>query len=253
MHRLLFRTRASLLTAALMLALPWGAALAQAADTVAEKAPVLDSGATKAQRAAVKQQRDAERARITAERKAIQQRRSQEEAACYKRFAVEDCLSATRTRARLADNALRDQESAINAVERREKSAARLLSIEQKVEEKNQQTGPKPGVEGKVRAPKSPTVPASALPAAPTAKDLVEAQALRAQQARERAQAQSQHEQSHTAEQARKQASEAERRAASRQRYEEKQREAQQNRERQRAKALESDKPKAAPLPRAAP
>lgn len=251
MHRLFFRTRATLRAVALILALPLG--LSQAAEPAPAKIPVAESSTSKAQRAAVKQERDATRARITAERKAIQQRRSQEEVACYKRFAVENCLSETRTRARLADNALRDQESAINAVERREKSAERLRSIEQKIEEKNQQTSAKPGVEGKVRGPRSPTSPAPTPPSAPTAKDLVDAQALRAQQARERAQAQTHHEQTHAAEQARKQASEAERRTASRQRYEEKQREARENRERQRAKAEESGKPKAAPLPRIAP
>ena len=248
MHRLFFRSRAMLLTVALIVALPWGAAMAQAADPVAAMA-TPDGSAAKARRAAVKQERDAARTRITAERKAIQQRRSQEETACYQRFAVENCLSEVRTRARLADNALRQQESEINAAERREKSAERLRAVEQKIKEKNQQSAAQPGVEGKVRAPK-PAVTPKPPPAAPTAQDLVDAQALRARQARERAQAQSEHQQSHTAEQARKQSAEAERRAASRQRYEEKQREALQNRERQRAKAQESDKPKAAPLPR---
>lgn len=227
-------------TTAVALALPLAAGLAQAQPAQ------LPPTASKAERATVKAERDATRARISAERAAIQQRLKQQETVCYQRFAVENCLSEARNQARLADNALRDEESAINAVERREKSAARLHSIEEKVQEKNQQAPAQPGVQSTVRA----APPPKSTPAAPTAQDLVEVQAQRAQQARARAQAQSQRNEAHAAEQSRKQSGEAERRAASRQRYEEKQREAQENRERQRATAAESDKPKAAPLPR---
>ncbi len=186
-------------------------------------------------------QRDSARARIAAERQAIAQRLSQQEVACYQRFAVEDCLRKARTQARTEDNALRREELEINDAERREKSANRLRSIEKNMQEPRA----KAPVDGKLRS--SEAAPDATLSAGSSA---AQVSTQRAQQARERAQAQSQHQQSHAAEQARKQAMEAERRAAARARYEAKQLRAQQRREQ--AKGEELSKPKAAPLPPAA-
>lgn len=212
---------------------------------------LLSAGAAQAQDPAPTQEaakaaqaeRDVVRARIDAERQAIQQRLGQQERACYQRFAVEDCLKEARTQARLEDNALRLQELKINDIERREKSAARLRSIEQK----SQEPRSKAPVEGKTRGA---ALPGGAPAPARTAQDVANDQALHAQQARERAQTLSQRQQSHAAELARKQSTEVERRTAARERNEAKQRQAKEHKERQQAKAQDqADKKKPAPLP----
>lgn len=208
-------------------------------------AQAQDAGQTREAAHAAQVERDAVRARIAAERQAIQQRLSQQERACYQRFAVEDCLREVRTQARHEDNALRLQELKINDIERREKSAARLRSIEQK----SQEPRSKAPVEGKTRGA---TLPGGAPAPARTAQDVAKDQALHAQQARERAQTLSQRQQSHAAELARKQSTEVERRTAARERNEAKQRQAQEHKERQQAKAKaqeQSDRKKPAPLP----
>lgn len=77
-------------------------------------------------------QRKAEHDRIRHERDAIKARRQQDEAACYQRFSVEDCLRGVRAGARDAESRLRAQEIELNDAERKEKAAERLKSIEEK-------------------------------------------------------------------------------------------------------------------------
>ena len=76
--------------------------------------------------------RKAERDRIAREREALTARRQQEEAVCYQRFAVEDCLRGVRAKARETHDRLRAQEIELNDAERREKAAERLRAIEDK-------------------------------------------------------------------------------------------------------------------------
>lgn len=210
-------------------------------------AQAQEPGPTREAAHAAQVERDAVRARIAAERQAIAQRLSQQERACYQRFAVEDCLREVRTQARNEDNALRQQELKINDIERREKSGARLRSIEQKSLEPRS----KAPVEGKTRGT---ALPGGAPVPARTAQDVADDQALHAQQARERAQTLSQRQQSHAAELARKQSTEVQRRTAARERNEAKQRQAREHKERQQAKVQEqSERKKPAPLPLPAP
>ena len=75
--------------------------------------------------------RKAERDRIARERDALTARRQQEEAVCYQRFAVEDCLRGVRAKARETHDRLRAQEIELNDAERREKAAERLRAIEE--------------------------------------------------------------------------------------------------------------------------
>lgn len=76
--------------------------------------------------------RKAEHERIRHEREALSAMRQKEEAACYQRFAVEDCLRGIRAKARDAEDRLRAQEVGLNDAERKEKAAERLRSIEEK-------------------------------------------------------------------------------------------------------------------------
>lgn len=75
---------------------------------------------------------DAERARLAQERKALDKRFNTEQAACYKKFAVEDCLKESRQRRRLATDDIKRQEAAINDFERRRRGAAALDKLEEK-------------------------------------------------------------------------------------------------------------------------
>ena len=72
---------------------------------------------------AVQAQRQAEREHIHQERQAIAATRKREETACYRRFAVEDCLRDVRTQARRAELQLRGRELQLNDAERKEKRA----------------------------------------------------------------------------------------------------------------------------------
>jgi len=74
-----------------------------------------------------------ERARIAAQRQAADSRYTQAEAACYARFAVNDCLNEARAARRetLAD--LRRQEVSLNDDERRRKGAAQRQRIDERL------------------------------------------------------------------------------------------------------------------------
>lgn len=74
------------------------------------------------------------RARIKDEQAQIRSRAATEEAACYQRFAVNDCLQAVRARQRQALGELRREEVALNDAERRKKSEERRRRLEEKEE-----------------------------------------------------------------------------------------------------------------------
>ena len=109
-----------MLYAALLLA---PAAMAQAVDQ-----PVRPEHL----RATAEAHRKAEHERIRSEREAIKARQVKAEAACYQRFAVEDCLREVRAEVRDALARLRSQEIELNDAERKEKAADRLKAIEEK-------------------------------------------------------------------------------------------------------------------------
>ncbi len=73
-----------------------------------------------------------ERARIAAERQQAQQRYGQEEADCYQRFAVNDCLREVRKRRRVALEELRRQEIILNDERRAAIAAERLQSVDER-------------------------------------------------------------------------------------------------------------------------
>lgn len=74
----------------------------------------------------------AERARITAERAQAEARFTEQEKACYARFAVNDCVRDARAKRRevLAD--LRRQEISLNDAQRKRHSAERLREIDER-------------------------------------------------------------------------------------------------------------------------
>lgn len=84
------------------------------------------------------QQMDRERARIAAERQAADARYSQAEAACYARFAVNDCVNEAKAvrRETLAD--LRRQEISLNDDERLRKGAAQRQRLDERSSAENQ-------------------------------------------------------------------------------------------------------------------
>lgn len=82
------------------------------------------------------QQREAERDEILSKRAVIEQQRVADEKRCYQKFAVEGCLAEARQAAREKDAPLGARELEINDLERKEKAAARLQSIEEKQVEK---------------------------------------------------------------------------------------------------------------------
>ena len=104
-----------------------------AASAMAQAAPAApEEEAGSPPHAAAAAQRKAEHERIRHERDALKAQQVQDEAACYQRFAVEDCLRGVRARARDAEGRLRTQEIMLNDAERKEKAADRLKAIEEK-------------------------------------------------------------------------------------------------------------------------
>ena len=85
--------------------------------------------------------RAAGREAVRKEREAIAQTLRQSEAACYQRFAVEDCLRKARRHARDAQAVLRQRESVWDEAERQERAAQRLEDIQQR---QNTRTAPVP-------------------------------------------------------------------------------------------------------------
>ncbi|MBT2334767.1 hypothetical protein J7E49_12735 [Variovorax paradoxus] len=85
---------------------------------------------------------EAERSRLAAERTAIEARFDKERAACYQKFAVEDCLRDSRKRRRAETDHIKRQESAINDIERQRRGAAELEKLDQKAAAKRPQDTP---------------------------------------------------------------------------------------------------------------
>ena len=75
---------------------------------------------------------DAQRARIAAARGEATQRYEATEKACWHRFAVNDCLSGARKQRRATLDALRQKDLALNATERKQRTAERTRELEQK-------------------------------------------------------------------------------------------------------------------------
>ena len=73
---------------------------------------------------------EAERARIGAERRLADARFAAQEVACYKTFAVTDCLKAARSQRRELLSDLRRQELSLNDADRKRRAAERVRSIE---------------------------------------------------------------------------------------------------------------------------
>ncbi len=79
-----------------------------------------------------------ERARIDAERAAAQQAYGQEEADCYQRFAVNDCLREVRKRRRVTLEELRRQEIVLNDARRAAAAAEQVRRVEQRSAEREE-------------------------------------------------------------------------------------------------------------------
>jgi hypothetical protein len=75
---------------------------------------------------------ESERRRIQTERAREEASYQTEEAACYARFAVTDCIRQARVHRREALDKLRRQELALNEIERKRKAQAQLEQIKEK-------------------------------------------------------------------------------------------------------------------------
>ena len=174
-------------------------------------------------------------ARVQREREALAQELPQAEAACYQRFAVEDCLADVRKRHRQALAQLRQQEQAMRAQERQQQRERA-----QQLQEKQQAQPP-------VRSmpPASSALVAREREQAQARAERASAAAARAQQQRERLQAQQSRE-------AQRAAQVAEREAAARAQFQQKQQAAQQRRiryEQAQQERQATNQPQAADLP----
>ncbi|MBN9339016.1 MAG: hypothetical protein J0H52_02925 [Comamonadaceae bacterium] len=203
-------------------ALPFclAACLLAAAPVRAQPGAAAQGETAQAAPSALQAQRAQTRARIVSEREALAQERQTAEAACYQRFAVEDCLSQVRARDRDAQTRLRREEQAISDAERRERTAERLRTIEEKQ-----------------RAAQDAA--ASTAPRAPASRMSVQERASREAEARERAERQKAHAQAKAVENAQRATAARTREAEARERYEAKQKQAQERREKHRQEAAE--------------
>ncbi|MDR2335440.1 MAG: hypothetical protein LBE61_18385 [Burkholderiaceae bacterium] len=216
------------------LALPWVCAAGWAAAAQPAGDPMA-----KAQAEQVQIERDAERARIQKERKVIQDHLHAQEAACYKKFAVDACLRDARSEARAQDMTLRGQELKLNEAERREKAADRRAFIEQNEEQQRE----------KIEAGRDK---AEATDPAARAEAHAQERAQRASEAGQRAAQQKSREAAHAQSESKRQASEPGRVERARMRYEAKQRKAEERRvrhEKDMEDAAKSGKTPAASLP----
>ena len=75
---------------------------------------------------------EGERRRIQAERAREEAQFEKDQAACYARFAVTDCIGQARLRRRAALDQLRRQEIVLNDAERKRKALEQLQRIEEK-------------------------------------------------------------------------------------------------------------------------
>lgn len=163
-------------------------------------------------------QRAAEKADIAQQRRAMAERQKPLEAACYQKFAVENCLKDLRDQARAQEKPLRERELQINADERREKSEERLRGIEQKMNEPRTL----PVMQGAQRKP----LTGQGQPPERTQADVERDRAAINAQAQQRSQDQAKRVQSKQSQQAERVQSEAERRAAAQEAAQQRQEEA---------------------------
>lgn len=174
--------------------------------------------------------------RVQREREALAQELPQAEAACYQRFAVEDCLSDVRKRHRQALAQLRQQEQAMRAQERQQQQRERAQQLQEK-----QQAQP----------PVRPMPPASSALVA-REREQAQARAERASAAAARAQQQRERLQAQQSREAQRAAQVAEREAAARAQFQQKQQAAQQRRiryEQAQQERQATNQPQAADLP----
>ena len=171
------------------------------------------------------------RAQIEQQRQSLLTQLQQQEAACYQRFAVEDCLKQVRATARERDNQLWRQDLELREVERRDQAAQRLQAIEARESQRLE-----------------PAEPSSPGPRQAPGHDA----ALRQQQASARAQHTRQRQAEHAAAQQQRSQEQAERLEQARQRYEQRQEAARQrrvDREQRRAQDAAQGRVPSAPLP----
>ena len=190
-----------------------------------------------AQAPASQEDRDAiEKSRIGAERQAIESRYDQDRAACYQKFAVQDCLNDARRKRRAQVEVLNRQEAAINDAERKRRGAAELERLEQKGALSADDAAKR---EQALQSQQDREQRAAEHAADRRAKESEAAANRRAFEDKQRAHAQ-------------EQARAAERRsqdAAERQRYEERLKQAEQDRAELEERNAKRTKPRAAPLP----
>ena len=223
--------------------------------SAAPAAPAGSADAKQAKKAAQDKERERLRKEWEAERKEIQAKRSmiehqslEDEKLCYQKFAVEGCLADARAAAREKDAPLRARELQINEVERKEKAAERLKTIEEKKAE---------NAAVPMKAQQRDKTPRSAPgPQGSGAKPAVDEEAARAQrhtEAQQRAARQSDYVRRHEQNRAQADQGRAEREAKARADYEAKVKEAEAHKASVLKKAQEAGKKPAAPLPAPAP
>jgi hypothetical protein len=196
----------------------------------------LESAPPEGRHSAAQAQRLAERERIQQERQAIMVTRKHDETACYRRFAVEDCLRDVRTQVRNAEVRLRARELQINDAERKEKAAERLRSIEEKQRVAPDRSQPQGAARAAGRSPAS----------------VEDMRTQHQREAQQRAQQQRSRQDSSAANKEQRATQSAERAAAARARHAENVKSAQERRERQQKMQAESaaaGRKPAAPLP----
>ncbi|KQT10625.1 hypothetical protein [Ramlibacter sp. Leaf400] len=86
----------------------------------------------------------AERARISAGRRQAEAEFEEAHKACYRKFAVNDCIGEAKVRRREVLAQLRRQELALNEVERQRKSEERLRDLAQREAEQRERTATPP-------------------------------------------------------------------------------------------------------------
>lgn len=112
--------------------------------TVPPSSQAADTGASIAQTLDVV----VERSRIQADEVRDETHFAEEEAACFARFAVTDCLREVRVRRREALDALRRQEVMLNDVERKRKAAEQIERINEKLAVQRAQEDTAAGLQG---------------------------------------------------------------------------------------------------------
>lgn len=170
----------------------WALAVVCVPAALAQPLPLSpDAKADDKATAAAAAHRKAGHEQIRRDRAALATERHQQDADCYQRFAVEDCLRAVRAKSRAVESRLRAQEVELNDAERRQKAADRLRSIEERKQSVPDMPRPAKGSGGAVR--EAPSGGARKVPADPRSVKMQRDQeaAQRAQQQRQRTQTQS--------------------------------------------------------------